>query len=594
MTILGISDHFTAGASIIRDGLVVAAINEERLARKKMVMGFPRKSIAAVIELAGVKPSEIDYVAVASQWGHFLNEYVNFDNGVFGVDEGVVKGLFFSIGSKLSFLRTKAPFLEGLYYDLRRPAYARRRSMTRQVLAKEFGITCPVHFMSHHYSHATAAYFASGFDDALLVSLDGAGDGHSSHVYHVRNGEWHHLQTVPSFDSVGDYYGYVTQLSGFKAGKHEGKITGLAAYGKPTYRPILDQFIRYENGTMVNAGNCFRHAALQKLAAALPKDFSREDLATSVQELAEDVTCRYISYWREKTGARNIAVAGGVFANVKINQRVHELPGVESIFVYPAMSDEGISAGAALGLWDQKRVDKRSRPARCFDHVYLGPDFEERDIASALEKEGVAFTRPAKPEHEIARLVADGYVVARVNGRMEYGPRALGNRSILYRPDDPSVNAWLNERLRRTEFMPFAPSTLVEEANACFQNVKGAEDTARFMTITFDCTDMMKEKCPGVVHIDGTARPQLVGPGDNPSYYEIIKEFQRLTGLPSIVNTSFNIHEEPIVCTPHDAIRAFKIGHLDVLAIGNLVAMNPNLDLEGRAVPASAQAKRSS
>jgi carbamoyltransferase len=190
---MGISDHFTAGAAIVRDGVVVAAINEERLARKKMVMGFPRKSIAAVIQLAGLKAGDIDHVAVASQWGHFLNEYVNFDNGVFGVDEGVVKGLFFSIGSKLSGLRTRAPFLENLYYDLRRPAYAHRRRMTKQVLAKEFGITCPVHFMAHHYSHATAAYFASGFQDALLVSLDGAGDGHSSHVYHVKDGQWHHV-----------------------------------------------------------------------------------------------------------------------------------------------------------------------------------------------------------------------------------------------------------------------------------------------------------------------------------------------------------------------------------------------------------------
>jgi carbamoyltransferase len=169
-------------------------------------------------------------------------------------------------------------------------------------------------------------------------------------------------------------------------------------------------------------------------------------------------------------------------------------------------------------------------------------------------------------------------VVARFAGRMEYGPRALGNRSILYRPDEPAVNDWLNKRLKRTEFMPFAPTTLAEDASKYFIGMEGAHDTSRFMTITFDCTEEMKKACPGVVHIDGTARPQLVSESDNPSYYRIVKQFKQLTGMSCIVNTSFNIHEEPIVCTPQDAIRAFKIGHLDVLAIGPFIAHNPRRD----------------
>jgi carbamoyltransferase len=178
-------------------------------------------------------------------------------------------------------------------------------------------------------------------------------------------------------------------------------------------------------------------------------------------------------------------------------------------------------------------------------------------------------------EREIAALLADGYVVARFNGRMEYGPRALGNRSILYQPTDPSVNDWLNQNLVRTEYMPFAPSTLAEYADQCFIGVDGAFDTARFMTITFDCTEWMKEHCPGVVHVDGTARPQLVRKEDNSSYHQIIQEFYHLTGLPAIINTSFNMHEEPIVCTPSDAIRSFQLGHLDYLALGPFVIKNP-------------------
>lgn len=574
MIILGISDHYISGAAIIVDGRIVSAVAEERLARKKMVMGFPWKAIRKAMEIARVQPGDLTEVAIASDWGHFLKDYVDFSDGVFGVKETFVRSLFFRIGSNIGFLRSKIPLLEKLYYDLRKPAFEKRKQAIRQALQLDFGITAPASFVSHHLCHAAGAYYASGYDDALVATLDGAGDGDSSHVYSVRNGRFELVHNVPSFDSLGDYYGYVTQISGFKAGKHEGKVTGLAAYGQPTLRGIFEKFIRYKDGSMRNIGNCFRHAALRKLKRALPAGYKREDLAASVQGLAEDVACSYVGHWCRKTGHRNVAVAGGVFANVKINQRVLETDGVSSVFVFPAMSDEGIAAGAALvrhaelsGWEPQERA--------CIDHVYLGPAFSDEEIAAALGAADVEFSTADDMAKEVAQLLADGKVVARFAGRMEYGPRALGNRSILYRPDSPAVNDWLNERLKRTEFMPFAPSTLAEDAAGYFIGIEGAENTARFMTITFDCTDVMKKTCPGVVHIDGTARPQVVHAHDNPDFHRIISEFKRLTGLSCVVNTSFNIHEEPIVCTPEDAIRAFKIGHLDVLAIGAFIAINP-------------------
>ena len=574
MIILGISDHYISGAAIIIDGRIVAAVAEERLARKKMVMGFPWKSIKKVMDIAGVEPKDLTEVAIASDWGHFLKDYVDFSNGVFGVKETFIRSLFFRVGSHISFLRSKIPLLERLYYDLRKPAFEKRKQAIRQAMQLDFGISAPVNFVSHHLCHAAGAYYASGYDDALVATLDGAGDGDSSHVYSVRNGRFELLHNVPSFDSLGDYYGYVTQISGFKAGKHEGKITGLAAYGKPTLRSVFDKFFRYKDGSMRNVGNCFRHAALRKLKKALPEGYKREDLAATIQELSEDVATAYVGHWCNKTGHRNVALAGGVFANVKINQRVLETNGVSSVFVFPAMSDEGIAAGAALVRHAEiKGWEPQDRA--CIDHVYLGPDFSDEEIESALGKAKVDFAKADDMAKEVAQLLADGKVVARFAGRMEYGPRALGNRSILYRPDSPSVNDWLNERLKRTEFMPFAPSTLAEDAAGYFVGIEGAENTARFMTITFDCTEIMKKTCPGVVHVDGTARPQVVHAHDNPDFHRIISEFKRLTGLSCVVNTSFNIHEEPIVCTPEDAIRAFKIGHLDVLAIGSFIAINP-------------------
>ncbi|MEN8130873.1 MAG: carbamoyltransferase C-terminal domain-containing protein [Pseudomonadota bacterium] len=588
MNVLGISDHYIGGASIVIDGKLVAAVNEERLVRKKMVMGFPWKSVEAVLKLAGLEPGDLDYVAVASRWGHFLPEYVDFSSGVFGVDEGTVKNAFFSVGSRLSFLRSKLPFLETLYYQLRQPTYAHRRNAIRRVLRNEYDIHAPMDFVWHHYAHAAAAYYGSGYKDALVVTLDGSGDGHSSHVYDVTEGDWRRLHAVPSFDGLGNYYGYVTQLCGFTSGKHEGKITGLAACGEDIYQEILGRFIRYVDGTMVNAGNAFRGAALQKLRKALPSDFRREDLAASVQNLSEDICTSYVEYWQKKTGKRNVALAGGVVANVKINQRIHEIPGVDSLFVYPAMSDEGLSAGAALAVTAERQPELPLVGRSCFEHVYLGPEFSDKEIEEALRREDLEFSKPAQMQKMVAELISKGYVVARFNGRMEYGPRALGNRSILYRPDDRSVNDWLNQRLGRTEFMPFAPATLAEHEGSHYVGVNGASNTARFMTVTFDCTERMQKTCPGVVHVDGTARPQLVSESDNPSYYRIIKEFNQLTGIPSIVNTSFNIHEEPIVCTPEDAIRAYQQGHLDVLAIGPFIVKNPQAEERARASGRSA------
>ena len=577
MRILGISDHVVSGAAVLEDGRVTAAVNEERLVRKKMVMGFPRKSIQKVLELAKLRPEQIDGVAVASKRGHFLNEYIEFDAGAYGIKRGFVKGLFMSLGSGLSFLRNDIPVLEKLYYELREPAYRHRRNMITKVLREEFDVAAPVEFIEHHFAHACSAFYSSGYRDSLVATMDASGDGSSSHVYRVKDGRWHLLHRVASFDSLASYYAYVTHICGFKAGKHEGKITGLAAYGKDTYRDIIEKFISYRDGTVVNQGRLFYRAALKKMREALPLDFSKKDLAATIQLVSEEIATKYIRHWLEKTGERNVSLAGGLFANVKINQRVHEIPGVESIFIHPAMSDEGLAVGASLALNYTKSPDPSMVSTRCFDHVYLGPDYSESEVQKLLVTEGVKYQQHRQVEEEVAHLLADGYVVARFAGKMEYGPRALGNRSILYRPDDPSVNDWLNKNLKRTEFMPFAPSTLAEDADRYYSGLEGAREAARYMTITFDCTEQMRKQCAGVVHVDNTARPQLVSRQDNPSYYRIIESFRSRTGISSIINTSFNIHEEPIVCTPEDALRAFKIGHLDFLVLGSFIAEHPQV-----------------
>jgi len=568
MYVLGIGTHVTCGSALVKDGIVVAAINDERLVRKKMVFGFPRKSIAKLLEMENISPDDIAYIAVATKRQHLVDDYVDYLGGKFNHKRGLAKQLFFDIGSRLSQYMSKIPGLEQLYYFLRQPFFIHRRTKIRSILKSEFKFKCPVEFIDHHLCHAASAHFSSQFENSTVVTLDSAGDGLSSRVYKVSGNRFEAIHKVRSFDSPSSFYSYVTHICGFKAGKHEGKITGLAAYGKPKHLELLKSLIAYKDGTFKNVGGVFFQSAIKAIQDALPEGFTREDLSSSIQTYIEKIMVQYVQHWVKATGYPNVALAGGLFANVRINQEIHEIPEVKSIFVHPGMSDEGIGVGAALSLYYDKTGDTKKG---CFNHVYLGVDASDKEIEKVLEDSGLEYTYYDEVEKEIAKVLASGFVVARFNGRMEYGPRALGNRTIMYQPTDRSVNKWLNEGLQRTEFMPFAPSTLIEDAAKCYVDIEDVIDTSRFMTITFQCTPWMKEYCSGVVHIDGTARPQLVAAEDNPSYYKIIAEYKKLTGIGTVINTSFNIHEQPIVCTPEDAVYAFQFGHLDYLGIGKFL-----------------------
>ncbi|MBM4000044.1 MAG: hypothetical protein FJ297_10995 [Planctomycetes bacterium] len=275
----------------------------------------------------------------------------------------------------------------------------------------------------------------------------------------------------------------------------------------------------------------------------------------------------------KKTGISRIALSGGVNANVKLNQRIREVPGVKCVFVYPNMGDGGCATGAAM-----LACGAASFRAEPIDHVYYGPDYADHEIESALRDANLAFDRSPDIEETVADLLVENRIVGRFEGRMEYGPRALGNRSILYPAQDPDVNQWLNHQLGRTEFMPFAPAALASEAPQLFKNLDGCEKTAEFMTVTFDCTERMTRQCPAAVHVDHTARPQLVSPTTNASFHAILAAYHRRTGIPSVINTSFNMHEEPIVCSPDDAIRAFLQGRIDYLAIGSYLVPHPKLE----------------
>ena len=578
MNILGISDSsVSGGASLMQEGKITFSINEERLNRQKMSTGFPELSIRYILENHVNGAEDIDRIFVADNFNYFKPVSTRWE-GWLQDAPNLSKKIMYFLSSKLSSIVGNSRIAQKVYYELKEIMTSSRQNKVRAILRDRFKLKAPVEFVDHHKAHAYAAYFSSGFDKSTVITLDGGGDGLCSRICRVYNGRFEWLSSLESYHSIGNYYAYVTKICGFTAHKHEGKITGLAAYGKPVYKEKLKRMIRYYDGKLQNTGNAYFWTAIEKIKEFLPKDFRYDDLSASMQDLLEDEVVKYCEYWIQQSGVRKIALVGGVFANVKLNQRIHELDCVDEVFVHPGMGDDGLCYGAACaGLLEDDQITEGFRNER-ISNVYLGPGFSDKEIQACLDEFGLKYRRFDEVEKEIAELLAENFVVARFNGRMEYGPRALGNRSILYQPGDKTINDWLNKKLKRTEFMPFAPATLKKFRGELFLNTDGAEMTAEFMTITFDCTEEMIKEGAGVVHIDETARPQFVTKESNPSFYKIIKEFHALTGMRSLINTSFNMHEEPIVCTPEDGVRGFLDGNLDYLAMGNFIVKNPNVD----------------
>ena len=575
MIVLGLIDSKPSAAAILIDGQIVSAIAEERLCRMKLASGMPRQAITQVMAQAGVSAQDINQVAVAQRVSVFEPEPIPW-SGWFTADEQLKTFRFDQLSSMLAPMVGRIPMAWKVHHHLKRFVSRERVQQIPLLMRDAYQIAAPVRFYDHHYCHATSAYYTGNFNQALVVTLDGGGDGLSGSVYVGENGRLRRLTTVDSFNSLGNFYSYITELCGFRAEKHEGKITGLAALGEPVYTDTLRQFIRYQSpGQIRYSVPMYHRSALRLIAKRLPTNFDRADLAASVQYVLEEIGLEFIRYWLRQTGLRNIAVAGGVFANVKFNQRVHQLDEVDNFFVHPAMDDSGLSVGSALAAMAEQPGGDSVRLIQRLSNVYFGSTYTDQEIERAIQATNVQAQYDPAIHKTIAKLLAQGYVVARFTGGMEYGPRALGHRTILYQTTDPSVNDWLNEHLQRTEFMPFAPATLVEHAHDCYEGLHGAEDPARFMTITFNCTPRMQAQSPGVVHTDGTARPQIIDAQTASDFYQILTTYHRLTGIPSLINTSFNMHEEPIVCTPDDALRSFQQGNLDYLAIGNWLVANP-------------------
>ena len=552
MLVLGVADNHDAGAALVQDGRLVAACGQERIDRKKNSGAFPWGAIDTVLDMVGARYRDVDRVVFGTSYtpSWLLRRFPRFHHERKG-------GGNFDYLLNLYIAYQVALRKSGLQVH---EIEACKRLLEKRLLERGFR-QAAVSLMDHHTAHAQAAYRCQGRERCLVLTVDAMGDGVSSTASVGRHGQLNRHWEQSGFAAVNTYYSRVTEYLGFTPNRHEGKITGLAAYAEPP-EELLAHFqsqLRFVGPGFSRVNYLRRQHRDDRFYSVLAR-YSKEQVSAALQKNLEDAVTAFVSHWVRQTGIGDVSVCGGIFANVKMNQRIIELSGVDSLFVFPNMGDGGLAIGAAMA---SAGVAPHELPT-----VYLGPSYTPEQIGKELS---IAKLKPRKPKDFVGQVVKrliDGKVVARFAGGMEFGPRALGHRTLMVRPDSPEVNTWLNDRLKRSEFMPFAPVVLDTDAPRLFKGYEKAMHASRFMTVCFDVDPELAEKAPGCVHIDGTARPQVIREVDDPEYYAILKTFKKKTGIPALINTSFNMHEEPIVCSPHDAIRAFKLGGLDTLAIG--------------------------
>jgi carbamoyltransferase len=567
--------HGSSFCLVDEAGKPLFCASEERFTRVKLQRGMPHRTYehaAEKFDLSGAKLAiarldtrrrirrELDYIATSARRGLFSPP----------------------VGRRVAELATLTA----------RKKLLRDRELHRvSIDTRYFTGRAVDHGFDHHFCHMASAYYCSGVDEAVVVSVDGVGDMLSA-VVGRGQGErlWVTDRYFQSEQISGQSYEIVTAMLGFHPDKHPGKVTGLAAYAEadPDLVAELDRWFaeQYRRGATENWFHLIHTsdaegqlARLRELRDTRFGRWTREQISSAIQFMLERDVTELVRRHVPDPERHNVVLAGGVFANVKLNQRIKAL-GFKTIFVQPAMADEGTALGAAILAAHREAPFE---PYRMQD-AYLGPEFTPAEIRRALDAAGLEYDElpDGKLEPRLAELLHSGHIIARFQGRMEFGPRALGNRSILYHTQDPAANDWLNRQLKRSEFMPFAPMTLFEHGHDCYEDLSGAEHTAEFMTITFDATPKMREQSPACVHVDGTARPQLVREEVNPSIHATMKHYHALSGIPSIINTSFNMHEEPIICTPEEAVKAFLAANLDALAIGDHLVLNQSEEARQR------------
>ena len=574
MNILGLSCFYhDSAACLVRDGQVIAAAQEERFTRIKHDPSFPRHAVDYCLREGGITIADLDAVAF------YDKPFLTFERLLETYVASVPRGL--------------ASFIKSM------PVWLKKKLWTPDLLARELEFDGPILFSEHHESHAASAFFPSPFERAALITADGVGEWATT-SYGI--GEGNHVSLLAELHfphSLGLLYSAFTYFCGFRVNSGEYKLMGLAPYGEPRFaetirRELIDlkadgsfrlnmDYFTYPEGLRMTGRRFAELFGGPPREPEGPLTQREMDLARSVQVVTEDVMLALAGHVHRETGEKNLCLAGGVALNCVANGRLLRESPFENLWIQPAAGDAGGALGAALAAWHEWADQPRTpAPSDAMQGTYLGPSFSDDEVASFLQHEAIPHERLDERAlvERTASLLAEGCVVGWFQGRMEFGPRALGNRSILADPRGRDVQRRVNLKIKfRESFRPFAPSVLAERADDCFDlsaespymllvaPVRGATYGGEGL----DRRHHTDSPVPAVTHVDGTARIQTVSEDRNPLYYRLIREFDAQTGCPVLVNTSFNVRGEPIVCTPEDAYRCFRRTHMDVLVLGSFL-----------------------
>lgn len=590
VTILGISAYYhDSAAALLRDGRIVAASQEERFTRRKHDPGFPGNAIASCLELAGITLPDVDYI-------------VFYDKPLVKFERLLETYLAYAPKGFRSFVAAMPIWLKDKLF---------LKTTLKKELAALGGIKTkelpPLLFTAHHESHAASAFYPSPFDQAAILCLDGVGEWATSSVWQGKGNRLTPLWEIDFPHSLGLLYSAFTYYTGFKVNSGEYKLMGLAPYGEPRYVDrILDNLLDLKaDGTFRLDMSYFNYATgltmtgpkFHQLFAGPPRkpespvSQKEMDIARSIQAVTETVVLRLAATIKQETGMDNLCLAGGVALNCVANGRILRESGYRDIWIQPAAGDAGGALGAALAVWHGYLEKDRAPDSRDdrMEGSYLGPHFTNDEIKKFLEERKAPYQELPDPElfPRLADLLAAGNVIGWFNGRMEFGPRALGGRSIIGDPRNQQMQSQMNLKIKyRESFRPFAPAVMAEKVSDWFafsgrspymllvapvaEDKRTTDEGAQNLS-GLDKLKFPRSLIPAVTHVDYSARIQTVHRETNPRFYALIDQFDQRTGCPVLINTSFNVRGEPIVCTPEDAYRCFMRTEMDYLVLENIL-----------------------
>jgi len=547
-----------SSAALVKNGELIAAAEEERFSRKKHDNSFPAGAIAYCLREAGVSMEDVSYA------GFYWQPW-----------KGLLKRVWWLVRYFPASLQT---FQGGKHW--RGSVGTLVRHLQVPIRLRRMGFRGTFYYIDHHRAHAASAFLVSPHESAAIFTADLCGENCTTFI---GRGSGSGITPIRRFylpHSLGIFYASLTQFLGYDINIDEYKVMGLAPYGRPRFADTFAAMVRFEKGRLRNdnswfnfhtgSGTCYSPRFPEALGPPCPDEQHVEtppypDIAASGQKVLESLFTDIARWCKEETGEEALCLAGGVSLNSVANGRLLEQGIFRNIWVQPAAGDAGCALGIPFHIWH----DLLGQPRRfVMEHAYWGPEYPECDMQHAIQSHGLTARRVDDVERQTARLLSDGHVIGWYQGRMEWGPRALGNRSILADPRRADMKNVINSKVKfREPYRPFAPSVLEEDVNGFFH----FSGVSPFMSFVCRVRDEAKHQIPAVTHVDGTARVQTVSRAHNPRYWTLINEFKALTGVPLVLNTSFNVKGEPIVCTPDDAVRCFLKTELDYLVVGDTI-----------------------